>query len=81
MAATKPKENEARNQKIPPELQADKHEVKKRLEREKKALKKKQLEEDFGRQKRQIKGKKNTKTNWTRQYEYGLLDEDDYSDY
>ena len=59
---------------------SDKYETYKRLEREKKVMQKKLLDEEYDRHKPQIKHKRSTKTNWTKQYEYGMLD-DDYSDY
>ena len=81
--------NDAKSQKIggnvrtklPPDKHPDKYETLKRLEREKKAMQRKLMDEEFGKQKRQMKQKKREKTNWTKQYEYGMLDEDDYSDY
>lgn len=59
----------------------DKYETLKRLEREKKAIQKKLYDDEDERQKRQIKHKRSSKTNWTKQYEYGMLDDDDFSDY
>ena len=68
--------------KLPPDKHPDKYETLKRLEREKKAMQKKYLDEEYyGKQKRQVKPKKRENTNWIKQYEYGLLDEDDFSDY
>lgn len=67
--------------KHPPDKHPDKYEAFKRLEREKKAMQKKLVDEEYGRHKRQMKHKKNSKTNWTKQYEYGMLDEDDFTDY
>lgn len=58
------------------EYLGDKYETKKRIERKKKAIKKKVIDEDYGRHKHPMHYKKTVKTNWTKQYEYGLLDED-----
>jgi len=67
--------------KLPPDKHPEKYETLKRLEREKKAMQRKLMDEEYGKQKRQIKQKKREITNWTKQYENGLLDEDDFSDY
>lgn len=64
--------------KIPPDTPFDKYETMKRLEREKKALQKKMLDEEYSKHKSPMKQKKNSKTNWTKYYEKGLIDEDDY---
>jgi hypothetical protein len=66
------------------EQQPDKFETIKRLEREKKAVQKKIREEDDSEKiKRSIpKQKKGSKIDWTKGYQYGLLDEEvDYSEY
>lgn len=81
--------NDARSQraggnvktKLPPDRNSEKYEAIKRLEKEKKAMQRKLMDEEYGKQKRQVKPKKRSKTNWTKQYEYGMLDEDDFSDY
>lgn len=67
--------------KLPTDRHPDKYEALKRLERERKAMQKKLLDEEYGKRKHQTKQKKRSKTNWTKQYEYGMLDEDDFSDY
>jgi len=81
--------NDARSQKmgenlktkLPPDKHPDKYETLKRLEREKKAMQRKLMDEEYGKQKRQIKQKRREITNWTKQYQNGLLDEDEFSDY
>lgn len=63
--------------------QSDKMEMIRRLERDKKAKQKKlREEEEIEKQKRpQIKHKRNSKSDWTKDYVYGLLDEEsDYLD-
>lgn len=80
-------ENEVKNHKSagqskskrPPNTPFDKYETMMRLEREKKAIQKKMIDEEFNKHKSKMKQKKNSsKTNWTKYYENGLLDEDDY---
>lgn len=66
--------------KIQADIQYDKYEAMKRLEREKKAMQKKYIEDEYEKHRRPMKQRKNTKTNWTKHYEYGMLD-DDYIDY
>lgn len=76
------KSSESRTKNIPQEHQPDKLETIRRLEREKKAMQKKQREEEEEKQKRPPIKKRNTKTDWTKDYVYGLMDEDeDYSSY
>lgn len=67
--------------KLPSDKNPEKYEIIKRLEKEKKAMQRKYMDEEDGKQKRQIKQKKRENTNWIKQYEYGMLDEDDYLDY
>lgn len=67
--------------KLAPEKLPEKYETLKRIEKEKKAMQKKLMDEEYGKQKRQVKQKKRENTNWIKQYEYGMLDEDDFSDY
>lgn len=64
--------------KVPPDTPIDKYEAMMRLEREKKAMQKKMLDEEYSKHKSPMKQKKTSKTNWTKYYETGLLDEDDY---
>lgn len=64
--------------KLPPDTPIDKYEAMMRLEREKKAMQKKMLDEEYSKHKSPMKQKKTSKTNWTKYYETGLLDEDDY---
>lgn len=60
------------------EQQLDKLETIKRLEREKKAVQKKLREEETEKQKRPaVKQKRSSKSDWTKDYVYGLIDEDD----
>jgi hypothetical protein len=64
------------------EQQLDKLETIKRLEREKKAVQKKLREEETEKQKHPtMKQKRNSKSDWTKEYVYGLIDEDDYIEY
>lgn len=67
--------------KLPPDKHPEKYETLKRLEREKKAIQKKYTDEEYGKHKRQVKQKKRENTNWIKQYENGLLDEDDFLEY
>lgn len=72
-------ESKPKNQ---PEQQLDKLETIKRLEREKKAVQKKLREEETEKQKRPVvKQKRSSKSDWTKDYVYGLIDEDDYIEY
>ncbi|NLJ96008.1 MAG: hypothetical protein GX321_02545 [Clostridiales bacterium] len=65
--------------KVPPDTPIDKYEAKMRLEREKKVMQKKMIDEEYSKQKSPMKHKKTSKTNWTKYYENGLLDDDDYT--
>lgn len=64
--------------KLPPDQQPDKYETMKRIEREKKAIQKKQLDEDYDRRENSMKRIKTNKTNWTKHYQTGMLDEEDF---
>ena len=64
--------------KRPPDTPPDKYEAMMRLEREKKAKQKKILDEEYSKHKSPMKQKKNSKTNWTKYYENGDFEEDDY---
>ena len=55
-----------------------KYEGMKRFEREKRALQKKHMYEEYDRQIHPMKSKKTGKTNWTKQYEKGTLDEEEF---
>lgn len=66
--------------KLPPDQQPDKYEAKKRLEREKKVVQRKLMDEESDREKRPTKHKNSSKTNWTKNYQVGMLDEDEYTD-
>jgi hypothetical protein len=66
--------------KLPPDQQPDKYEVMKRIEREKKALQKKLTDEARDRHEHLMKYKKTAKTNWTKHYENGMLNEDDFGE-
>jgi hypothetical protein len=61
----------------------DKMETMKRLEREKKALQKKSRDEEEERMPRtMVKQRKNSKNDWTKSYQSGILEDDeDYSEY
>jgi len=58
--------------------QASKYENMRRFEREKRALQKKHLYEEYDKQFHPMKSKRTTKTNWTKQYEKGTLDEEEF---
>ncbi|MBH1941690.1 hypothetical protein I5677_12380 [Mobilitalea sibirica] len=60
------------------EQQPDKFETIKRLEREKKAMQKKYKDEEPKKPKRPVmKEKRSSKNEWTKSYQFGLLDEED----
>ncbi|MDI9510118.1 MAG: hypothetical protein GX319_06025 [Clostridiales bacterium] len=75
------KSRESAKSKIPPDQRPDKYDAKKRHERERKVAQRKHIDQDGGREKRPIKHKNNSKTNWTKYYQVGMLDEDEYADY
>lgn len=77
------KSSEDRHRAISKEQLPDKYEAYRRLEREKKALQKKLREEEHEKTKRPaMKQKRSAKSDWTKDYVYGLIDEDnDFTDY
>lgn len=69
-------DSKRRNQ-LPEELeQSDKLETIKRLEREKKAVQKKVREEEISKKKKPVVKQKRNSKDLTREYQYGLLDEE-----
>jgi hypothetical protein len=58
--------------------QFSKFENMRRFEREKRALQKKHIYEEYDRQVHPMKNRKTAKTNWTKQYEKGTLDEEEF---
>jgi hypothetical protein len=58
--------------------QPNKYEGMKRIEREKRAQQKKHMDEEYDRHIHPMKQKKTAKTNWTKQYEKGSLDWEEF---
>lgn len=50
----------------------------KRIEREKRAMQRKHMDEEYDRHIHPMKHKKTAKTNWTKQYEKGALDDEEF---
>lgn len=72
MATTKPNDSSIQME------QLSKYENMRRFEREKRALQKKHIYEEYDRQFHPMKNRKTSKTNWTKQYEKGTLDEEEF---
>lgn len=69
------KSKESTKTKLPPDLPLDKYEAIKRIERDKRAMHKKLMDEEYSKRDFPMKYKKTAKTNWTKYYEKGAIDE------
>ncbi len=72
VTTTKPNESS-----IKIEQPNNKYEGMKRIESEKRARQKKHMDEEYDRHIHPMKQKKTAKTNWTKQYEKGSLDDEE----